>query len=583
MSRYLIAENGESNFCIVNHQYSDETVRYAASELQKYIQKATDAVLPYFSDRCPTRGPEIRIGAFVRGETGVEENIADEGFIIRSAGEHITITGKTSRGILYGVYHFLETFLGFQCFTKDVEKIDKMDKLEIELTEIIDEPTFEFRDAYFRFAFDGDFCAKNRLNSNMADISKAKGGRMKWYNFHHAFHDLVPQDKYFEEHPEYFSEIDGVRKKGTQLCLTNPDVLDIAEQTLRRWIIENPECRVFSVAQDDNLDRCTCAKCMALEQEEESPSGPIIHFTNSLADRIKDDYPDKLLHTFAYQYSLKAPKNVVARDNVIVRLCSIACRFDKPFEERAKINKGEDEDIFVTALDAWHYHAKRLYVWDYAVNFRNYLQPFIHFRSLLANLKMFKRVGVLGVLEQGNFAYGGGAAMDDLKSYLLGKMLWNPDKVDLDKLINDYCINVYGEKAGQFIDEYVHLMMDACSSAPLGIYQYPDAPYITDEVVEKADKLFKSALSVAENDTFKKRVDREYLSVRFLIINRMELDTPGHKELVEELIKDAKSHGLTEITERRSFAVSKENMLKCKYSKSYSNLNHLTLNYYIMQ
>ena len=68
MARYLIAENGESNFCIVNHQYSDETIRYAASELQKYIQKATNAVLPYFSDRCPTRGPEIRLGAFVRGE-----------------------------------------------------------------------------------------------------------------------------------------------------------------------------------------------------------------------------------------------------------------------------------------------------------------------------------------------------------------------------------------------------------------------------------------------------------------------------------------------------------------------------------
>ena len=63
----------------------------------------------------------------------------------------------------------------------------------------------------------------------------------------------------------------------------------------------------------------------------------------------------------------------------------------------------------------------------------------------------------------------------------------------------------------------------------------------------------------------------------------MELDAPGHSELVEELINDVKSHGITEITERRSLSVSKENMLNFKFAKSLANLNHLTLNYYIMQ
>lgn len=35
MGRYKIAENGESGFHIVANQYADETIRYAASELQK--------------------------------------------------------------------------------------------------------------------------------------------------------------------------------------------------------------------------------------------------------------------------------------------------------------------------------------------------------------------------------------------------------------------------------------------------------------------------------------------------------------------------------------------------------------------
>lgn len=144
-------------------------------------------------------------------------------------------------------------------------------------------------------------------------------------NFHHSFNNLVPEEKYFDEHPEYFSEIDGQRKRATQLCLTNPEVLKIAEQTLRGWIRDNPECRVFSVAQNDNMESCTCPGCAALEKEEGSPSGPVIHFVNKLADSIRKDYPDVLLHTFAYQHTLKAPRHVVARDNVIVRLCSVFC------------------------------------------------------------------------------------------------------------------------------------------------------------------------------------------------------------------------------------------------------------------
>ncbi len=431
MSVYKLCENGESNFHIVNHQYSDETVRYACSELQKYILKATNTVIPYFSDRCPMCGPEIRIGADVRGETKSEENLHDEGFIIRGEKEHITITGKTSRGVLYGVYRFLEIFLGFRCFTKDVETIDTLDNLEIELTEIREEPAFDFRDAYFRNAFDGSFCAKNKLNSSLGDISKAKGGRMKWFNFHHSFCDLVPEREYFETHPEYFSEIDGKRTRDSQLCLTNPEVLKIAEKTLRKWITDNPECVVFSVAQNDNSLRCQCKKCEALEKDEESPAGPIIHFVNKLADSIKEDYPHILLHTFAYMYSVPAPKKAKARDNVIVRLCSIDCRFDKPFEKLAKENPADSEAGFVNALENWKSRAKQLYVWDYAVNFENYLQPFIHLHTLKENIQFFKKTGVKGLLEQGNFAYGGGASCDDLKAYIISRLLWNPD-TDID-------------------------------------------------------------------------------------------------------------------------------------------------------
>lgn len=579
MATYKIAENGESIFHIVNHQYCDETVRYAAAELQKYLLKSTNAAIPYFSDKCPKRGPEIRIGPFVRGETFVEENLHNEGFCIRSNGENITITGKTSRGVLYGVYRFLEKFCNFRVFTKDVETIDRIDTLEIELTEIIESPAFDFRDSYFRNAFDGDFCAKNRLNSNFADISVAKGGRMKWFNFHHSFNDLVPDTVYFDEHPEYFSEREGVRVKNSQLCLTNPDVLQIAEKTLRKWIKENPECRVFSVAQNDNWFRCTCPECIKLEKEEGSPAGPIIHFVNKLSENISKDYPDILLHTFAYQYSLPAPKKVVARDNVIVRLCSISCRFDKTFEELAALNPDGEEAIFLNALENWKTHAKRLFVWDYAVNFRNYFQPFLHFSNLAENMKLYNKIGIKGVFQQGNFAHGGGASCDDLKAYLISKLLWNTE-VDIKDEIHRFCVGVYGKSGAEYFEEYLKIMEAACKSAPMNIYQDPDTKYITDEIVEKSKELFQKAIESADNEIYRQRLEREYLAIRFLILTRMEFDVPNRTQMINEFFDDVKKFGITEIRERRSLKVSKDLLLTGRYTRGSADEYKL---YYIMQ
>ena len=577
MGIYKIAENGESCYSIVANQYADEAVRYAASELQKYLLKSTGAVVNYFSDRCPSVGPEIRIGPAVRGGEETADDLAEEGFRILGRGENILILGHTPRGVIYGVYYFLEKFCGFTCFTREVEVIDRHPVLEITLDEIAVEPSFEFRDTYFRFAFDGDFCAKNRSNTSLGDLSHAKGGRMKWYNFHHSYNDLVPESRYFDEHPEYYSEVGGVRARDSQLCLTNPEVARIAEATLRRWIRENPECRVFSVAQNDNNRRCTCRECLALEEKEGSPAGPVIHFVNRLADAIRDDHPEILLHTFAYQYSLPAPREVVARENVIVRLCTITCQFHRPLRELAA-TRGGQEGIFVRALDEWQSHASRLYVWDYAVNFRNYLQPFVHLHALRENLRYFKEVGVRGILEEGNFAYGGGGALDDLKSYVTSRLLFDID-TDVDLEIHRFCQAVYGAAAGERMEAYVRLMMEACESAPLGLYMNPDAEYLTDDLLADAEQLFLEAVHLAENETYKKRIEREYLSLRFVKLARTPLDAVGRDAAIDAFFEDVKSHGITEIRERRSLAFSRGIMKRSLYVTE--NGGHVL--YYIMK
>ena len=129
------------------------------------------------------------------------------------------------------------------------------------------------------------------------------------------------------------------------------------------------------------------------------------------------------------------------------------------------------------------------------------------------------------------------------------------------------------------MEEYARLAMKICESAPLTIYQNPDAEYITDGFIEAAEAIFKDALSLAETDEIRRRVEREYLSVRFLKLARMPIGTDGRDELIDSFFEDVKSHGITEIRERRPHSVTKRIMKESPFMHEHSGYRL----YYIMQ
>lgn len=581
MKYYEIIKDSRCFYTIVGANMSDSCERYAASQLQKYIYDSTGRFIPYVSDLCEKRGPEIFVGLGTRNASRFItaddiDALGDDGFIIKTLDEDILITGKTSRGTLYGVYEFLRRFVGFRAFTKDVEKVDNLAELVVPNVYITEKPDFEYRDAYFRFAFDGAFCAKNRLNSTLGDISAEKGGNFKFFNFHHSFHDLVSEELYFESHPEYFALVDGERS-AKQLCLSNPDVLEIATGTVRKWMCEHPECRVFSVAQNDNEAYCTCSECRRVYEYEGSPAGTVIPFVNKIAESVEAERPDVLIHTFAYQYSRSAPKYARPRKNVIVRLCNIECEWQKPFGRIAEENpEGKCAD-FLKNIREWSKICDRLYVWDYAVDFSNYLQPFPNFYSMAENIRYYKRHGVKGVLEQGNFSYGGGAALDDLKSYLISHLLWNAD-TDEQQIIDEFCDGVYG-KGARYIKEYIRLISNAVKDYRVTLYDYPDAPYLNEALIDECDRLFVKAEEAAESDAVLQRIKREHLSIQYIKAVRIA-DSEERCRATDEFAAEVRAFRLTEIMERLPLDDSFEYMKKTRYAKDRTGKRRL---YYIVR
>lgn len=582
--KYVIIKDNHSDYHICSNQYSDSATRFASKELAKYLFEATNTYIPVFSDKCDKRSLEFLLGD-ARGCSLDKrlQNASDEAYVIKTDNGNILIQGKTGRAILYGVYRFLEEYVGFRCFSSDEIKVDTTPLLEFDDIDIFQDFTFEYREAYFTDSFNGEFASKNMLNSNLADLSEEKGGKTKWFNCHHSFSDLVNPNIYFDEHPEYFSLIDGERRKEhTELCLSNNDVLDLSIKKVNEWIEDNPNCKIFSVAQDEWMGHftkmaCECENCKKIDEENESQSGSIITFVNKVAKAIKEKHPDKLIHTFAYQYSRKPPKLVKPLDNVIVRLTNIEASWSIPMEEEAKINPNSRGGLFLKDLEGWSKISNHLYIWDYSVNYRNYLLPFPCFRSMAKNIDLYKKMNVKGLLMQGNFSYGGGGYMDEAKAYVASHLM-RDDHMSLDELIEEFCYGYYGSCAPKII-EYINLWEDSVKGHDLWLYDDSDAPYFTDEVIDKASKILNEAKLLVD-EKHVRRLEKVILGLDYLILVRLPMDYPRRNEKIDAFSQKAKYLRITELMERTNFDLSIKYMKESQFAKERKDWYSL---YYIMK
>lgn len=572
MTVHVLTRNGRALWRIVMPHPAHETVKLAAHELHRFLMEISGASLPTQTELQPIGDYEILVGRSGRlADYGIQvdwEALGEEGYVMKSGEKWILLAGATPRGTLYAVYAFLEEVLGCHWLSSDCSVIPRNMQVEVGDLDIVDKPAFESREAYWSDAFDGTYAVRNRMNSNKADISIRQGGRMKFYNFHHSFNDLVPVQKYFETHPEYFSMVDGKRKDGqTQLCLTNPDVLKIATEKVREWIRENPDCKVFSVAQNDWDYHCTCPNCLAIDEREGTPVGTVLHFVNQIAEAIHDDHPDILIHTFAYRYTRKAPKYIKPHPNVIVRLCSIECCFSHTLDGKsfAPLHPSannpdmaalaslecmkEDETIFMRDLREWGAICKHLYIWDYVTMFSHYLMPLPNFDVLAENMKIFRDHGVAGIFEQGNFSQGGGGHLAELEAYLQAKLMWNPD-CDVEKHMQDFLKGYYGEAAAPLIREYIELWQQAARPWHVCIYETPFSAFVTDETIQKALELLGRAQWLTKDQACYKRIHKLVLSMEYLVLARMPVGTLGRDALIERFNWELREAGITEIHER---------------------------------
>ncbi len=449
-------------------------------------------------------------------------------------------------GVRYACYTFLEDYLGCRWLTPDCTVLPTTGAFDIPSIDRRYVPPLEYRATDYPNSRDADWAVRNKINGDITHLDEVRGGKIAYRGFVHTFNSLVPPGEHFTSHPEYYSEIDGKRHgpDRTQLCLTNPEVVRIATETVRRWIEESPEASIFSASQNDWDNYCQCSRCSALAEREGGQIGPILHFVNAIADELGADHPDKAIDTLAYRYSRKPPQQVRPRDNVVVRLCSIECCFAHPLESDP-YNASFRQDI-----EDWSKVCDRLWIWDYVINYTHTIMPFPNLYVLKPNINFFIRNHVTGIYEEANY-FSRGGEFAELRTYIIAKTLWDPS-YDTDRAIDEFLSGYYGAAAAP-IREYIDLLHEQVRSNPdlhVEIYAAPDVGYLTEEVIRRSVELFDRAeAAVAQDPALLHRVQVARLPLMYARIALGKEPADARLALVDRFEKIARAEGVTKVAE----------------------------------
>lgn len=518
-----IAGQGRAVAVIVLDKEAGPQEQFAAKELADFLKLATGATFEVVEPSAAAGRPVIAVGPAAARAVDPRidldrKSLGDDGIVIRTAGNHLVLSGGegSPRGTIYAVETFLEDQVGFRWWGPGETHVPHDPDLAVDGLNVRYVPPVEYREIHAIGMFDPDTAVRNKLNGNSTPIPPEKGGHITYVGpyFVHTVNLLAPPAELFAEHSDWYAQINGRRigpPNPTQLCLTNPQVLEYVKKKVRRIAAGVPADThaIISVSQDDNQSYCQCDNCKVVDDAEGSHAGTMLRFVNAIAADIAGDYPNISIDTLAYQYTRHAPGITKPLSNVIVRLCSIECSFAQPYTD--PINASFAKDV-----RDWSKICKRLYVWDYITNFRYYEQPHPNLYSLGPNVRFFVENGVKGLFEQGN-RHSHGGDFEVLKQWVLAKLLWNPSR-DGKKLIDQF-VHEYYRNAGPGVLAYIDLLHKSAGKTFVGVSDTNLASYLTPQVTCEAYNLLQQAgAKVADRPELAHRVEGLEASILHAIV-----------------------------------------------------------------
>lgn len=474
------------------------------------VQGADDVVMQFAADEMVKYAAQVSGESASQGEPGQGTNLflrvdpaagSGDAFMLRSEPDGLVIAASGPRGVLYGVYAYLES-LGIRFpFPGAAHEVIPHRGLVTDGYDRREEPSFAKRGMTFSGAREHalqwiDFCGKQRLNwvfhhTQFNDDWWALNRDVLWPELQkrgialelggHYLPHFVPREL-FREHPEWFRFANGARVNEYNFCPSSQEAMAYLQDRVRRYVQEAPEAEVYNVWADDTAEDastwCFCPQCQGY-----TPSDQNLLVMNAMAEAVRDVKPAAKLVCIAYHETIEPPRKVEPHPNVVLmyapRERCYAHRLDDPdcpknrqhaqwLEELVKVFDPGQAEIF-------EYYPDQVVF--------NHMLPALP-DTIAGDLRYYKSLGI-GLIEPLLTPFTHPWMTPPTTPILQSRAQWSLD-ADLHEVLADYARTYFGDEI--MVDYFrhreraIHPVIKACDFPhPVAAFWTPplDLPEVT--------------------------------------------------------------------------------------------------------
>ncbi|MCX7705552.1 MAG: DUF4838 domain-containing protein, partial [bacterium] len=491
--------------------------REFAEELAYYLEKITGA---RFEIKTNFSGQGIFVGTIKEFPTPSAEKglvIYDnfdgrESYAIRTESGSIKLLGATPIGTGYAVSRFLE-IIGCRFFFQSPvwTVIPKISKIMFNINET-DRP--EVLSRYLGYPLSTDFEKEDPdAGKLLRDWWRHnRVGKSIQTSVGHCWPEIIRRfKKEFDTHPEYLAMVNGERK-GNQLCVSNPEVINLAIRYAQEFFDKHPEADMIGVGPDDGGGYCRCPEC---SKRWENPGDMAFYLANEVAKALSKSHPGKMVGIYAYNWHCD-PAPFQLEPNVYVELTTALLLNTK---------YGFDE-----LLQLWPQKCKYFGLYDYWAVY-DWIRDRLpsgrtgNTKYVAEKLPYYMKHGICNLSAESGNSWGS----QGLGYYLAARVLWN-SKTDIEALKNDFYQKAFGP-ARDVMKRYYD-RIDLANKPFIGPTFYR---FCIDDLLE-AEKLTKKDPEISERIEHLKQY-HVFLYLRRKVYDQRELTKEERKKWALEMLK----------------------------------------------
>ncbi len=458
----LLARAGEALVPIVVPDAANPSA--AVKDLALYLGKMTGGEFALVSEADHQGGAAIHWGPahFRPNEADADRErwVLSQVVQLYTDDEGLYITGGGADGCEFAVYAFLEDVCGARFFHPGALGLHMPDlpDLSVEDPNIHQVPSFLYR----RMWPSSQMPDRRMYNEWRRWFARSRQGGPGVAMGHNLFR-IVPPELY-DEHPEYFPMIAGVRVDprsgmGWQPELANPGVVQLAVDKARARFDARENTYSFSLSMNDSTGWSESPEALAQDPPEfrhtqtDGKARRMIGFANEVAEETSKTNPDRYLVFYAYKSTLVPPAAPACHPNVIASICHWGVGGDAfhPITSSAEISP--NNVLYREALEGWDALTDKLIAREYWCS--PYADPLLKSGVtpiLFEDIPYYRDHGFIACSSEAEADWGNLA----LNHYIAARLMWNAD-LDPEELLNDYFAKYYGDAAEPMRDYFTRI------------------------------------------------------------------------------------------------------------------------------